>query len=281
MAAFEMDEILYELREHCVGLNCGRWDYIFNFIKRFQKHPEFVLPDRSQVTMTSHFLRSYSQLLIKTCHRRNAHAMGGMAAQIPIKDDPEANEVAFAKVRADKEREAGDGHDGTWVAHPGLVPVALEIFDRLMPNPHQKDKLRQEVNITARDLLQVPQGEITEVGLRNNVTAALHYMAAWLGGNGCVPINNLMEDAATAEIARAQLWQWGHYPKGVLTNGRKITADLITQTIQEELNFIRARVGEQHHESGHYALAAELLEKITTQEQFEEFLTLVAYEHLP
>jgi len=281
LAAFEMDEILYELRDHCVGLNCGRWDYIFNFIKRFQRNPEFVLPDRSQVTMNAHFLHSYSQLLIKTCHRRGAHAMGGMAAQIPIKDDPTANEIALTKVRADKEREARDGHDGTWVAHPGLVPIALEIFDRYMPNANQKDKLREDVDISAKDLLTLPTGEITEVGLRNNVSAALQYMASWLAGSGCVPINHLMEDAATAEIARAQLWQWIRYPKGMLNDGRQVTTQLVTAIIQEELTGIRTKVGVQRHKVEHYALAAELLEKIITQDDFEEFLTLVAYEHLP
>jgi len=281
LGAFEMEEILYELREHCVGLNCGRWDYIFSFIKRFQQHPEFVLPDRSQVTMTSHFLRSYSQLVIKVCHRRQAHAMGGMAAQIPIKHDTVANEAALTKVRVDKEREASDGHDGTWVAHPGLVPIAMEIFNKYMPKPNQKERLREDVNVTAKDLLTVPTGDITESGLRNNVSAALQYMEAWLGGNGCVPINNLMEDAATAEIARAQLWQWARYPKGVLTDGRKVTAELIQQTIQEELNTIRTQVGEQPYQAGHYALAAKLLDQITTREQFAEFLTLVAYDYLP
>lgn len=280
LAAFEIDEILYELKEHCVGLNCGRWDYIFSFIKRFQQHPEFVLPDRHQVTMTTHFLRSYSQLVIKTCHRRNAHAMGGMAPQIPIKNDEQANQVALDKVRADKEREAKDGHDGTWVAHPGLVPIALEIFNQYMPQPHQKDKVREDVQVSAKDLLAVPTGEITEAGLRNNVSAALQYMEAWLGGNGCVPISNLMEDAATAEIARAQLWQWIRYPKGVLNDGRKVTEDLVRQTIEEELNTIRNRVGDPAYKAGHYPQAAELLGKITTQPNFEEFLTLVAYEYL-
>ncbi|ALG69209.1 malate synthase A [Beggiatoa leptomitoformis] len=281
LASFEMDEILYELRNHCVGLNCGRWDYIFSFIKKFCKNPEFVLPDRSEVTMTSHFLRSYSQLLIKTCHRRGAHAMGGMAAQIPIKNDPAANDAAIAKVLADKEREASDGHDGTWVAHPALVPIAMDVFNKYMPNANQKNKLREEVNVTAQDLLQVPTGNITEKGLRNNVSAALQYMEAWLGGNGCVPINNLMEDAATAEIARAQLWQWVRYPKGILNDGRKVTAELMKQVIQEELDIIRAQVGEQRQKAGHYALAAELLAKIVTEETFAEFLTLVAYEYLP
>ncbi len=281
LAPFEIDEILYELRDYCVGLNCGRWDYIFSFIKRFQKHPQFVLPDRQQVTMTTHFLRSYSQLVIKTCHRRGAHAMGGMAAQIPIKDNPAANEEALAKVRADKEREAGDGHDGTWVAHPGLVPIAMEIFNKHMPKANQKDRLREDVKVTAQDLLQVPTGQITENGLRNNVSAALQYMEAWLGGNGCVPINNLMEDAATAEIARAQLWQWVHYPKGVLNDGRKVTAELVRNTIQEELETIRRQVGDSTYSAGNYTLAAKLLDKITTQEQFEEFLTLVGYDYLP
>ncbi|UCE88878.1 MAG: malate synthase A, partial [Pseudomonadota bacterium] len=207
-AVFEMDEILYELREHVTGLNCGRWDYIFSFIKTFRNHAGFVLPDRSQVAMTTHFLRSYSQLLIRTCHRRGAFAMGGMAAQIPIKDDPDANADAFAKVRADKQREAGDGHDGTWVAHPGLVPVAMAVFDAALSGPNQVARLREDVHVTTSDLLSPPEGTITAQGVRNNIYVAIRYLAAWLDGNGCVPINHLMEDAATAEIARAQLWQW-------------------------------------------------------------------------
>jgi len=281
LASFEMDEILYELRDHCVGLNCGRWDYIFSFIKKFCKNPGFVLPERGQVGMTVHFLRSYSQLVIKTCHRRNAHAMGGMAAQIPIKHDQAANDAAFAKVRADKEREATDGHDGTWVAHPGLVPVALEIFDKHMPQAHQKDKRREDVQVSAADLLQVPTGTITEAGLQNNISAAINYMAAWLGGNGCVPIHNLMEDAATAEIARAQLWQWIRYPKGRLDDGREVTVALFRHLLQQELATIRKQVGDSQYQESHYALAAELLDKITTSDEFAEFLTLVAYEHLP
>ncbi|BAP54831.1 malate synthase A [Thioploca ingrica] len=281
LGAFEMEEMLYELREHCVGLNCGRWDYIFSFIKRFHKYPDFVLPGREQITMTSHFLRSYSQKVIQVCHRRGAHAMGGMAAQIPIKNDPQANEMALTKVRADKEREAKDGHDGTWVAHPGLVPIAVEIFNKYMPQPNQKDRQLETIDITAKDLLTLPTGNITEAGLRNNISAALQYLEAWLGGNGCVPINNLMEDAATAEIARAQLWQWIHYPKGVLNDGRKITVDLVRQTIHQELESIRNQVGEPRYQAGHYPLAAKLLEQITTQDEFAEFLTLVAYEHLP
>ena len=202
-AAFEMDEILYELREHSAGLNCGRWDYIFSIIKKFRRHPEFTFPDRGQVTMTTHCMRSYSLLAIKTCHRRGAHAIGGMAAQIPIKNDAAANEEALAKVRADKVREAGDGHDGTWVAHPGLVPIAKEAFDAVMPDAHQLGRLRDDVQVTAADLLTVPQGTITEKGLSHNIDVGIQYMASWLGGNGCVPIYNLMEDAATAEISRA------------------------------------------------------------------------------
>jgi malate synthase len=279
-AAFEMDEILYELRDHIVGLNCGRWDYIFSFIKKFHAHPEFVLPDRSQVTMPAHFLRSYSLLLIKTCHRRGAFAMGGMAAQIPIKTDPQANAAALEKVRADKEREAGDGHDGTWVAHPGLVSVAMEVFDRYMPGPNQLDKRREDIQVTAADLLTVPQGTITESGLRSNVSVGVQYLEAWLGGLGCVPLYNLMEDAATAEISRAQLWQWIHHPNGVLEDGRKVTAELFRQILAEELHHICKEVGEAPYESGRFPLAAELLERIATAEEFADFLTLVAYEYV-
>ena len=280
MAAFEMDEILYELRHHMAGLNCGRWDYIFSFIKRFRNDGRCVLPDRNQVTMTTHFLRSYSQLLIQTCHRRGAHAMGGMAAQIPVKNDTAANEAAFAKVRADKEREAGDGHDGTWVAHPGLVPVALEVFDEHMPGPNQLDRLREDVHVNAHDLLAVPEGTITERGLRNNIDVAIQYMAAWLGGRGAVPIHNLMEDAATAEISRAQIWQWIRHPKGTLDDGRKVTLDLFRALTAEELNTLREQLGGDRFERGNYQLAARLLDEITASDQFAEFLTLSAYEHL-
>ena len=226
LAAFEMHEILWELRDHIVGLNCGRWDYIFSFIKKFRSRPEFVLPDRAQVTMTTHFMRSYSLLAIQTCHRRGAHAMGGMAAQIPIRNDPAVNEAALAKVREDKEREASDGHDGTWVAHPGLVAVALEVFDAKMPQPHQRDRLREDVKVSAGDLLRVPSGTITEQGLRVNVNVGLRYLESWLRGTGCVPIFNLMEDAATCEISRTQIWQWIKHPRGVLEDGRKVTAAL-------------------------------------------------------
>jgi malate synthase len=284
LASFEIDEFLYELKDHCVGLNCGRWDYIFSYIKRFHKNPDYVLPDRSQVTMDKGFLNAYSLLVIKTCHRRNAHAIGGMAAQIPIKSDPIANEAALTKVRADKEREAKNGHDGTWVAHPGLVPIAMEIFNKYMPLPNQKNKLREDVDITAADLVKAPEmpadGEITEAGLRNNVNAALHYMASWLNGNGCVPINNLMEDAATAEIARAQLWQWVHYPKGVLNDGRDVTVELVQQVIAEELDKIRTGMGDEAYNNSQYRLAAKLMEQISTQDEFAEFLTSVAYEHI-
>jgi malate synthase len=227
--------------------------------------------------MTTHFLRSYSKLLIKTTHRRGAFAMGGMAAQIPIKGDAAANDAAIAKVRADKEREAGDGHDGTWVAHPGLVPVAMEIFDRLMPTPNQLHRKLEDVRITAADLLKVPDGTITEAGLRNNVDVSIQYMASWLGGNGCVPIHNLMEDAATAEISRSQVWQWIHHPSGVLDDGRKVTVELFRQITAEELAKLRSRLGEAAFAAGNFERAAKLLDGITTAATFEAFLTLPAY----
>ena len=276
LAAFEMDEILYELRDHIVGLNCGRWDYIFSFIKKFSRNPDCVLPDRQEVTMTTHFLRAYSLLLIQTCHRRRAFAMGGMAAQIPIKNDERANAAAIAKVRADKEREAGDGHDGTWVAHPGLVPVAREVFDRLMPQANNLARLRAEVAVTAADLLQVPPGAITEVGLRNNITVAIRYLASWLGGNGCVPIFNLMEDAATAEISRAQVWQWLHHRRS-LGDGRPVTPQLVAALIADELGRIRSAAGEDAFANGHFARAAELFAGLTDSAEFATFLTLTAY----
>jgi malate synthase len=280
LAAFEMDEILHELKAYIVGLNCGRWDYIFSFIKKFSRRPDFVLPDRQQVTMTTHFLRSYSKLVIKTCHRRGAFAMGGMAPQIPIKNDPKANEEALAKVRADKEREAGDGHDGTWVAHPGLVPIAKEVFDRLMPTPNQLHKTLADVQVSAADLLQIPQGTITEAGLRNNVSVSIQYIAAWLGGLGCVPINNLMEDAATAEISRAQVWQWIKHPAGKLDDGRKITAELFRAITREELGKLKSVAGEQAYASGNYERAAALIDNVTTAADFETFITLPAYREI-
>ncbi|MDX6721819.1 MAG: malate synthase [Solirubrobacteraceae bacterium] len=277
LAAFEMDEILYELREHSAGLNCGRWDYIFSCIKKFRNDPSFVLADRVQVTMTSHFMRSYSQLAIKTCHRRNIHAIGGMAAQIPIKNDAEANEQAMGKVRADKEREAGDGHDGTWVAHPGLVPIAKEIFDRVMPQPNQIDRKREDVQVTAQDLLSfAPADPITEAGLRLNINVGIQYLGAWLAGVGCVPIYNLMEDAATAEISRGQVWQWIRSERGVLDDGRKVDVALFRRLLGEELDKIRDMLGPAFA-NGRYEEGAELFDKLTTSDDFVDFLTLPAY----
>jgi len=276
VAAFEMDEILYALKDYCVGLNCGRWDYIFSFIKKFSKREDFVLPDRAQVTMTTHFLRSYSLLLIKTCHRRGAFAMGGMSAYIPVKGDEATNEKAFAMVRADKEREAGDGHDGTWVAHPGLVPVAMEVFNRKMPGKNQLDRPLGDAPFTAKDLLAIPPGTITEAGVRNNISVSVQYLANWLSGNGCVPIFNLMEDAATAEIARSQLWQWIHHAKGVLADGRKVTLELYETWLAEELTKIHAQFGKALP----YDRAAALLTTLVATTDFTEFLTLPGYRQL-
>jgi len=277
LAAFEMDEILWELREHSAGLNCGRWDYIFSFIKAFRAHPEFVLPDRVEVGMTVPCLRAYSQLVIKTCHRRGIHAIGGMAAQIPIKDDPAANDEAIAKVREDKLREVRDGHDGTWVAHPGLVPVAREIFDAHMPGPNQIENKREDVNVTADDLLQVPEGRITMAGLRANVSAALHYMEAWLGGLGCVPLNHLMEDAATAEISRAQLWQWVHHANARLDDGTAVDQGLVERLLAEEIAALGETAGAG---GGRREEAGRLLLDLIAREELAEFLTIAAYEQL-
>ncbi|HVE13288.1 MAG TPA: malate synthase A [Elusimicrobiota bacterium] len=273
-AAFEMHEILHELRDHVVGLNCGRWDYIFSFIKKFARRPEFVLPDRAQLAMTTHFLRSYSRLLIETCHRRGAHAMGGMAAQIPVKDDAAANEAALAKVRADKVREAEDGHDGTWVAHPGLVPVARDIFDRLMPGPNQLDKLPPEPSAGPGDLLRVPEVQVTEAGLRVNLDVGLRYLSAWLSGNGCVPIYNLMEDAATAEISRAQVWQWARHG-AKLEDGRRVGVQLARQLLAQELDRL---IPEERWPAERCRLAAELYGRLIEAEDFPPFLTEPAYE---
>jgi malate synthase len=271
LAAFEMDEILYELREHSAGLNCGRWDYIYSFIKKFAEDPNCVMPDRAQVTMTSHFLHSYSLLLIKTCHRREIHAMGGMAAQIPIRDDPAANQAAMERVRSDKQREAGDGHDGTWVAHPGLVAVAKDIFDREMPQANQIARKRQNVHVAARDLLAVPAGTITETGLRQNMNVGIGYIEAWLRGLGCVPLNNLMEDAATAEISRAQVWQWiRHAAK--LEDGRTVDAALCRKVIDEELTKLSGLAS-----GAPYKDAADLFRELIEADTFREFLTLPAY----
>ena len=280
LAAFEMDEILYELREHSAGLNCGRWDYIFSFIKAFRRHPEFLLPDRARLTMATPFMEAYSKLLIRTCHRRGAHAIGGMAAQIPVRDDPGANEIAMMKVRQDKEREARNGHDGSWVSHPALVPVCEQIFNRYISGPNQIDRGTNDLEITREDLLRVPEGSITIEGLTGNVSAALRYTEAWLSGQGAVPLYNLMEDAATAEIARAQLWQWIHFPGGVLDDGRRITPELFREALDCELAVIRLHFGMRHFESRKYGIAAEILDKMITGEVLPEFLTLEAYEYL-
>ncbi|MEI7669843.1 MAG: malate synthase A, partial [Pseudomonadota bacterium] len=277
-AAFQMDEILYALRDYCVALNCGRWDYIFSFIKKFHSRADFVLPERAQVTMTTHFLRSYSKLLIATTHKRGAMAMGGMSAFIPVKNDEEANQKAISMVKADKEREAGDGHDGTWVAHPGLVPVAMEVFNRIMPNKNQLDRKIEENNFTFEDLLKIPEGTITETGLRNNISVALQYIASWLGGNGCVPINNLMEDAATAEISRSQIWQWIHH-KAKLSDARLITFELFSELAKEELATIKEKSGDRFN-AELYKKAYILLEKLVGNQEFTEFLTLEGYKEL-
>lgn len=278
LAAFEMDEILYELKEHSSGLNCGRWDYIFSFIKKFRNHSDFILPDRALVTMTTHFLRSYSLLLIKTCHRRRVHAMGGMAAQIPIKNNEEANNIAIGKVRADKKREVTDGHDGTWVAHPGLVPIAMEEFS-LMTTPNQIERSRDDVEIVAKDLLTVPTGNITLSGLRTNINVGMLYLESWLKGLGCVPLYNLMEDAATAEISRAQVWQWVKH-NAKLDDGQPITKELVKQILADELEKIKTSVGEENFSAGKYSLAGEIFQKIATNDEFVDFLTLPAYEFI-
>ncbi len=279
LASFQMDEILYELREHSAGLNCGRWDYIFSFIKKFRDRADFVLPNRAQVTMDRPFLNSYVQLLIQTCHRRGIHAMGGMAAQIPIKGDPEANEKALDKVRQDKLREVKAGHDGTWVAHPGLIPIAKTVFDDYMTGPNQIDLVKPHVDISAADLIAVPGGEITEDGLRLNVDVGIQYLEAWLGGNGCVPIYNLMEDAATAEISRVQVWQWiRHHAK--MNDGRVVTAELVERIIPEVLSKLRSQLGGARYDEGRFPLAAKLFGQMMTGEGFSDFLTTVAYDFI-
>jgi malate synthase len=278
-AAFEMDEILWELRDHSAGLNCGRWDYIFSFIKTRAHDPAALLPDRSQVTMEQPCMRAYTQLVVKTCHRRGVHAMGGMAAQIPIRSDPVASEQALAKVRADKLREVRDGHDGTWVAHPGLVPVAREVFDAHMPGPNQLGRTREDVRVTAAELLEVPAGTRTEDGLRHNIRVGVQYLEAWLRGLGCVPLYNLMEDAATAEISRTQVWQWIRHG-ATLEDGRTVTADLVREITREELEVVEREVGPERFRSGGYSAAAELFLELATARECEEFLTLPAYARL-
>ncbi len=279
-ASFEMDEILYELKDHSAGLNCGRWDYIFSFLKSFRNHNKFLLPDRAQVTMTAPFMRSYSLKVIQTCHRRNAPAIGGMAAQIPIKNNPEANEAAFEKVRADKEREALDGHDGTWVAHPGLVPVAMEVFNHIMKTPNQIFRKREEICVTENDLLEVPVGTITEEGLRMNISVGIQYIASWLSGRGAAPIYNLMEDAATAEISRAQVWQWIRHEGGKLNDGRNITLELMEELKEEELAKIEREIGKEAFKKGRFQEATTLFTDLVRNDEFVPFLTLPGYEIL-
>jgi malate synthase len=279
LAAFEMHEILWELRDHSAGLNCGRWDYIFSMIKKFRSRPDMILSDRTLVTMTVPFMRNYTLLTIQTCHKRGIHAMGGMAAQIPIRNDPAANDAALAKVRADKEREVADGHDGTWVAHPGLVAVAMESFAK-MPGDNQVDRKRDDVHVNAADLLAVPQPPtITEQGLRTNIGVGIRYMEAWLRGLGCVPINNLMEDAATAEISRAQLWQWAHHHAS-LADGRKVTVEMVRRLLDDEMNVLRRDIGAEGFGRTKFQAAADLFRRMTDSDQCPEFLTSVAYEQL-
>jgi len=280
LAAFEMDEILYELRDHSAGLNAGRWDYIFSCIKKFKLDTDFCLADRARVTMTAPFMRAYALLLLKTCHRRGAPAIGGMSALIPIKNDPEKNEVAMGGVRTDKARDADDGYDGGWVAHPGLVGLAMTEFTRVLGDrPNQFDKQRPDVEVTAAQLLDFkPETPITEAGLRYNINVGIHYLGAWLAGNGCVPIHNLMEDAATAEISRSQVWQWIRSPKGVLDDGRKVTADMVREMIPQELDKVKQVATDGTHAS--YERAAVIFEEMSTSDQFAEFLTLPLYEEI-
>ena len=279
LATFEMDEILYELREHSSGLNAGRWDYIFSAIKKFKNDKDFCLADRSQITMNVPFMRAYALELLKTCHRRNAPAIGGMSALIPIKNDPAANDKAMGGVRSDKARDAGDGYDGGWVAHPGLVPIAMEEFVKVLGDkPNQISKQRPDVNVTSKDLLDFrPEAPITEAGLRNNINVGIHYLGSWLAGNGCVPIHNLMEDAATAEISRSQVWQWIRSPKGKLEDGRKVTAELVRELIPQELDKVKVEVG---GDTKPYERASQIFEEMSTSENFVEFLTLPLYEEI-
>ena len=280
LAAFEMDEILYELREHSSGLNAGRWDYIFSCIKKFRVNRDFCLADRARITMTVPFMRAYALLLLKTCHKRNAPAIGGMAALIPIKNDPVKNEAAMAGIRADKQRDATDGYDGGWVAHPGLVPVAKAEFDAVLGSaPNQIEKQRDDISVTAADLLNFqPEAPITEAGLRMNINVGIQYLGSWISGNGCVPIHNLMEDAATAEISRSQIWQWIRSPKGVLEDGRKVTTELFRELQADEVAKLKAEYGNKW--TRQYEDAARMFDLLTTSDDFVEFLTLPGYEYI-
>ena len=277
-AAFEMDEIIFELKEHSAGLNCGRWDYIFSFIKKFRNHQNFLLPNRTEVTMERHFLKSYVDLLIRTCHKRNVHAMGGMAAQIPIRGDEEQNQNAMNKVSLDKLREANAGHDGTWIAHPGLSQVAMSAFNQAMgSSPNQITNKRNDVSVNARDLIKVPQGNITEEGLRQNISIGIQYIEAWLSGNGCVPIHNLMEDAATAEISRSQIWQWIHHRAKTTDSNKTITEEYFIKTLEDEMDQLKTARGS---EGDYLQPAINLFKEMSTDSEFDEFLTLPAYKHL-
>ncbi|MCO5170300.1 MAG: malate synthase A [Planctomycetes bacterium] len=276
-AAFQMDEILHALREHAAGLNCGRWDYIFSTIKTLRAHPDRVLPDRAQVGMTQPFMRAYTQLLVRTCHRRGAFAMGGMAAQIPIKDDPAKNELALGKVGEDKRREVEDGHDGTWVAHPGLVPLARRVFDERLTGPNQLAVLREDVRVAAADLLATPTGTRTEAGLRQNIDVGLRYVESWLRGQGCVPLYHLMEDAATAEISRSQVWQWVRH-QARLDQGSLVTPERVEALIAEEVARAERELGPERFGQGRFPAAADLLRRLCLADDLADFLTLPAYE---
>ncbi|MBP2831685.1 malate synthase A [Aquimarina sp. U1-2] len=278
-ASFQLDEIIYALKDHIVGLNCGRWDYIFSYIKKLRNHTGFVVPDRAQVTMTSPFMDAYSKLVIQRCHKRNILAIGGMAAQIPIKNDEERNAAAFAKVKADKEREVKNGHDGTWVAHPDLVPLAMQIFDQHMPNANQMDVKRNDIEVTEEDLLAIPKGTITQKGIQENMNVGIHYIANWLKGNGAVALYHLMEDAATAEISRTQLWQWLHN-EVTLNDGRTLDHQLFEGLFENELSIIEKQVGAQLFQTEHYQNAISIFKSLVTTKEFEEFLTLKAYNYL-
>ncbi|WP_348813105.1 malate synthase A [Flavobacterium maritimum] len=278
-ASFQLDEIIFELRDHIVGLNCGRWDYIFSYIKKLRNNPAFIVPNRDQVTMTSPFMSAYSQLVIQRCHKRNIHAIGGMAAQIPIKNNDEANTIAFNKVKADKEREAKNGHDGTWVAHPDLVPIALEIFDKYMKTKNQIYVKREDIKVTEADLLEVPKGTITEEGVRKNINISILYLASWLNGQGAAALHHLMEDAATAEISRSQLWQWLKN-KVTLDNGKVLTEKYYERLAMEEFEKIRELVGNTEHEDGKYRLAEQLLDTLVVNPNFIDFLTIPGYKYI-
>lgn len=278
-ASFQLDEIIYELKDHIVGLNCGRWDYIFSYIKKLRNMPGFLVPDRDQVSMTTPFMQAYSMRVIQRCHKRGIHAIGGMAAQIPVKNDEEANDKAFAKVKADKEREVLNGHDGTWVAHPGLVQLAMNVFDQYMPTPNQVHVGRNELQITEEAMLEIPRGTITEAGVRKNINVGILYMESWLRGHGAAALYNLMEDAATAEISRTQLWQWLHN-RAELADGRKLNLALYKELFEDEKQKLKGQVGAERFENGKFGLAIDLFQKLVLNEEFEEFLTLSAYSYL-